>query len=107
MQLSSRALTQHAQSPGFNFQHHKTSKYELYGVRGHEYFISVPLALSPRPDGEGVAGRSVNPWVLRGTQRASGWESSWVMDGQVKDGRTDDGQMGEWGMGSGGCLVMG
>lgn len=76
MQLSGRALTQHTQSSGFNFQHHKTSKYELSGGRGHEYFISVPLALSTRPDGEDVAGRSVNPWVLRGTQRASGRESS-------------------------------
>jgi hypothetical protein len=76
MLLSGRALTQHAQSPGFNFQHHKTIKYKLDGVKCCEYFISVPLALSPRPDGENVAGRSVNPWMLRGTQRASGWESS-------------------------------
>lgn len=80
MWLGGRALTQHAQSRGFSFQHHKTSKYELYGVRGCEYFISVPLALSPRPDGEEVfnlvAGRSVNPWMPCGTQRASGWSSS-------------------------------
>lgn len=32
----------------------QASKHELSGVRGREDFLSVPLALGPRPDGEEV-----------------------------------------------------